>query len=248
MNHPRHSFCFAELETYEFDLCTQQYRDLFGWDAVDLAPGYSLFQSGGNVVAALRVTGVEHRWVPYVSVERVDEVATRAQQLGATVQTPAFDTPDVARTCVLRDPEGAWFGLWESRGRAGADVQNEPGTMWWVELMARDVKKARGFYVDLFEWTFDETLKFSDDPNDAYTVFRIGEESVAGAAQYRPEWGYTSHWRILFAVDDWEAALSRIAKIGGEVVFWRDVPHAGRFGIVIDPGEAELAVMKPLAR
>ena len=50
MNHPRHSFCFAELETYEFDLCTQQYRDLFGWDAVDVAPGYALFQSGGNVV------------------------------------------------------------------------------------------------------------------------------------------------------------------------------------------------------
>jgi predicted enzyme related to lactoylglutathione lyase len=246
MKHPRHSFCFAELETYEFDLCKRQYGDLFGWNAVDVAPGYALFQSGGLTVAALRFTGAAHRWVPYVAVESVDDTARRAQQLGATIQTAAFDTPGIARTCVLLDPEGAVFGLWEGRGRAGADVQNDPGTMWWVEVMARDVKTARGFYVDLFGWTFDETLKF--DPEEPYTIFRIGEESVAGAAQYRPEWGYTSHWRVLFAVDDWEAALSRIAKVGGDVVFWRDVPHAGRFGIVIDPGEAEFAVMKPLAK
>src|SRR5687767_6951869 len=185
MNHPRHSFCFAELETYEVGLSTQQYRDLFGWDVIDAAPGYSLFLAGGKVVAALRFTGREHRWVPYLAVESVDETAKRAQQLGATIQTAAFDTPGIARTCVVQDPEGAAFGLWESRGRAGADVQNEAGTMWWVELMARDVKAARGFYVEMFGWTFEETLKF--DPEEPYTIFRVGEESVAGAAQYRPE-------------------------------------------------------------
>ena len=243
MNHPRHSFCFAELETYEVGLSTQQYGELFGWEVVGAAPGYSLFLAGGKVVAALRFTGGEHRWIPYVSVESVDEVK-RALPLGATIETAAFDTPGIARTCVLRDPEGAAFGLWEGRGRSGADVQNEPGTMWWVELMARDVKTARSFYVEMFGWTFEETLKF--DPDEPYTIFRIGEESVAGAAQYDPAWGYTSHWRILFAVDEWDAALARLAKAGGEVVFWRDVPHAGRFGIVIDPGEAELAFMKPL--
>lgn len=246
MNHPRHSFCFAELETYEFDLCKQQYRDLFGWDAVDVAPGYALFQSGGQVVAALRFTGAAHRWVPYVSVESVDETAKRAQQLGATIETAAFDTPGIARTCVVQDPEGAVFGVWESRGRAGADVQNEPGTMWWVELMARDIKTARAFYVEMFGWAFEETMKF--ETVGPYSVFRVGEESVAGAGQYDPEWGITAHWRMFFAVDDWDAALLRLARVGGEMIFWRDVPNAGRLGMISDPGEAGLSIMKPLAR
>jgi uncharacterized protein len=246
VNHPRHSFCFAELETHEAGLSRQQYGELFGWSTADVAPGYSLFLSNGQAVTALRLTGGAHRWIPYVSVESVDETAARAQQLGATIATAPFDTPGIARTCVIEDPECAVFGLWEGRGRTGADLQNVANSMWWVELMARDVQAARAFYVALFGWSYEETLKF--DPDEPYTIFRVGDESVAGAAQYDPAWGFTSHWRVLFAVDDWDAALARLAKVGGELYFWRDVPHAGRFGIMGDPGHATLAMMRPIAR
>ena len=247
MNHQHGSFCFAELHTQQVELSRQHYRDVFGWDAVEVpaAPGYSFFQQDGKAVVGLRHAPGRHRWVPYISVENVDRMAARAKAAGGTIDTAPVDTPGVARTCVIQDPDGGVFGLWEGRGRAGADVQNDTGTMWWVELLARDINATRDFYVGLFGWTFDETLKFGDIP---YTIFKVGEESVAGATQYDPDWGVTQSWRVLFAIDDWDATVVRIVKVGGEMVFWRDVPHAGRFGIVHDAGDAEFCVMKPLAR
>ena len=247
MNHPHGSFCFAELHTPQVDLAKRIYHDVFGWDAVDVpaSPGYSLFQLNGNAIVGLRRTDGPHRWVPYIAVDSVDRMAARAEDAGGTVETAPFDTPGVARTCVIQDPDGGLFGLWEYRGRTGADVQNDIATMWWVELLARDVKAARAFYAGLFGWPFEETLKFSEIP---YTVFRIGEEFVAGASQYDPEWGMTQSWRVLFAIDDWDATIARLVKSGSEVVFWRDVPHAGRFGIIRDPECADFCVMKPLPR
>ena len=241
MNHPHGSFCFAELQTPHEDLATRLYRDVFGWDTVEAAPGYSLFHLNGKAIVGLRHIDGPHRWVPYVAVDSVDRIAVRAEDAGGAIETPPLDTPGVARTCVIQDPDGGVFGLWEYRGRTGADVQNETGTMWWVELLARDIKAARAFYSGLFSWPFEETLKFGIP----YTIFRIGEESAAGATQYDPEWGVTQSWRVLFAIDDWDATIDRITKIGGEVTFWRDVPHAGRFGIIVDPDGAEFCVMKP---
>ena len=135
------------------ELSRQHYRDVFGWDAagVATAPGYSVFQQHDEAVVGLRHTPGLHRWVPYISVESVDRMAARVQAAGGIIDTAPFDTPGVARTCVIRDPDGGVFGLWEGRGR-------------------------------------------------------------------------------------------------GEMVFWRDVPHAGRFGIVHDAGDAEFCVMRPLAR
>jgi len=115
------------------------------------------------------------------------------------------------------------------------------GSLWWIEVLARDINVARAFYTELFGWTFFESSKIGFP----YTVFTIGEQQAAGGGQHEPEWGITSRWHVLFAVENFEAAVKRTAAQGGTLGFWRDVPHNGRFGILNDPGGAVVCIMDP---
>jgi hypothetical protein len=245
MAHEHGSFCFAELNTPDVELAKRFYRELLGWSAVDVpsaAGEYSLFQRHGKDVAGLRrVPHGPHRWVSHVLVESASRTAARAQALGATAIMPPFDVPGIARTCVLEDPEGAVLGPWEATGHQGARLIEETGTMWWVELLARDIVGAKRFYTSLLGWNTVETLKYGPP----YTVFKLGDQSVSGAVEFGPDWGVTSRWQVFFAVDDYEAAVERATELGGLLEFARDVPHTGRLGVLRDAGHAVFVIMRP---
>lgn len=247
MQHPVHSICFAELWTPDLVSAKRYYGELLGWSTVDL-PGmsgeYCLFQIAGRTVVGLRRAEVETRWVAYVHVGSVDAAAARARELGATVISPPGDTSGLARTSVLADPEGALFGLWEPRGLHGTMVDAGPGSLWWVELLARDIGTARVFYASLFEWNVEDTSKF-DTPH-LYTLFRIGDRSVSGGLQFDPEWGVTPRWQVYFEVANHGAAARRACELGGQSGFWRDVPHAGRIGHLTDARGGGFVVAQPL--
>jgi predicted enzyme related to lactoylglutathione lyase len=239
------TFCVSELNTPDIEGSKRFYGELFGWSAVDM-PGtggrYALFQLGGKDVAAMRrVENGPHRWVPHVFVDSIDDTLARARRLGADAAGAPLETPGVTRTFVFRDPEGAELGLWESGGHPGARLTEVTGSMWWVEVLARDITAARAFYTELFGWTFFESSKIGFP----YTVFKMGEQLAAGGGQYEPEWGITSRWHVLFAVENFEAAVKRTAAHGGTLAFWRDVPYNGRFGILNDPGSAVFCIMDP---
>ena len=246
MQHPPNTFCFAELHTPNVDTAIRFYDGLFGWKAVAVpgTSGYLLCQRDGQTVVALRRAAEDPRWIPHVRVESVDEALVRARSLRATVVVSPFDTIGVARTCVLEDRDGASFGLWESRGRDGADLQDAPGSMWWVELLARDVVASREFYTSLFGWRFDTTDKYGPFTK-SYHVFRSGDTAAAGAVQYERDWGVKQRWQVLFAIDDWDAVTNHAASLGGTLGFWRDVPETGRLGLITDPTGAVFCVMKP---
>jgi predicted enzyme related to lactoylglutathione lyase len=58
MQHPLHSFCFAELRTPDLAAAKRHYGDLLGWSSVDV-PGtsgdYCLFQIANRPVVGLNV-------------------------------------------------------------------------------------------------------------------------------------------------------------------------------------------------
>jgi uncharacterized protein len=245
--HDHGSFCFAELNTPDPEPGRHFYESLLGWGVVDLpinSHHYSLFQKQGKDVAALRWDGrMPHRWIPYVHVESVDRTAARARDLGATIVAATSGMPDRVRTCVFTDPEGAVLGLWESRGHKGARLVNEAGTLWWFELLARDIEKAKQFYTSLFEWRVAETPKYGPFP---YTIFKVGDQSVAGGVQFGDDWDVYPRWQVYFAVDDYKATIARAAALGGTLTFERDVPETGRMGIIRDDRHAIFVVMEPL--
>jgi predicted enzyme related to lactoylglutathione lyase len=245
--HPLHSFCFAELRTPDLASAQRHYGDLLGWSSVDV-PGtsgnYCLFQIGSRTVVGLRRADAETRWVAYVHVENVDATTARARELGADVVSPPGDTPGLARTSVLADREGAVIGLWEPHGLDGTAVETGPGSLWWVELLARDIDAAGVFYSSLFGWDVTYTSKF-DTPH-VYTLFKIGDRSVSGGGQLDPEWGVTPRWQVYFEVANHDATASRACELGGTSGFWRDVPHAGRIGHLTDARGGEFVVAQPL--
>lgn len=243
MQHPYGSFCFAELHTADVDGAKRFYGELLGWSAVPVptARDYFIFQLHGKDVIALRRTDGPQRLLGYINVDNLERASAHAQQLGARLAIGTVETPGVARTCVLEDPEGALIGLWESRGHGGAQVQDQTGTMWWTELLARDIADARSFYTALFGWTFGETQKYGID----LTIFKVADVSVASALQYHPDWDVTPRWSVFFAIDDWDVAIRRATSMGAELEFWRDVPNAGRLGIIRDPSGAVFCIMRP---
>ena len=139
--HPVGTFCFAELHTPEPEPSARFYRSLLNWTDREICAGYWIFELDGRAVAGMR-RSPEHRWVGYVHVTDVDQIVTRAVELGGTLTAPAVDTPGVARTCLLADPEGAIFGLWSPRGVEGTAVETGPGSFWWMELATRNMAPA----------------------------------------------------------------------------------------------------------
>lgn len=245
MTHPTRTFCFAELNTHDVAQAQRFYNAVFGWTTEPLAEdgGYLVFQRDGRDVAGLRLGKGATRWVPYLCVESADETTLQARDLRASVIAPPFELPGVARKAVIHDPAGGVVGLWEPRGHPGAAVLDEPGSLWWAELVTRDVQGAKKFYGDLFGWKAIDTLKYGI----RYTVFKLGETPVAGILPIGADWGPVSpYWQVLFAVDGCDAAVDRANAAGGSPVFGpNDIPNAGRAAVMTDPSGAMFVVMEP---
>jgi predicted enzyme related to lactoylglutathione lyase len=243
-SHTLGTFCFPELLTPEPESSASFYGLLLNWHKREISDGYWIFDLDGRTVAGMR-RSAKHQWVGYVHVTDLDEVTARCVELRATVAAPAADTPGVARTCLLADPEGAIVGLWSPRGIDGTAVETGPGSFWWMELATRDMAAAGSFYSALFGWGLVHTMKFDNGPL-GYTLFKVDDRSTGGAFQFEPEWGLTPEWQVYFEVSGYAAAVSRACELGGQEGFSREVPQVGRIGVIVDPGEATFLIADPL--
>ena len=246
--HRHGTFCFAELNTPDMEGGKRFYSELLGWTGFDVpsaAGGYSLMRLRGKGVAGLHRTAQgPQSWLQYISVESAGRTAARAQELGGMVRAAPFEVPDVGRMAVLEDPAGGVVALWEAKGHTGAGLVEEPGTMWWNELLVHDAAAAWRFYCELFRWSTSETRV----PNGSYTIFKLGDQSVAGQMTIGRDWGrVTPHWQVFFAVRDCDASIAQAKALGGSLVFGpQDVPNAGRFAVLSDSGNATFAIMRPM--
>jgi len=161
--------------------------------------------------------------------------------LGATVVDRA-DITGFARLATLRDPEGAQFGLWQPSGHQGAEVTEEVGSLWWIEVLTNNVAVARAFYCGLFGWTAVET---SFAPFDLYVVFLRGDVQEGGLLPIGEGWELSPRWNSIFSVDDCDAMIDRACSLGGSTGFVHTVPKAGRGGSICDSGGAMFIMRGP---
>ena len=76
--------------------------------------GTSTLYRGESGIAGLMVlpdTSIPPHWQPYVAVDDVDATAAKAAELGGAGLMEPMDVPEVGRIAVLRDPQGATFGI-----------------------------------------------------------------------------------------------------------------------------------------
>lgn len=121
------AYAMSALHTPEPDAAARFYRDVFGWEIDEFAPGISLFRLPGyvggepaqpvprDVIAVMAKDDGPARWSVDFWVTDADAVAARAPELGGSVVVPPFDSIPT-RQAVLADPDGAVFSVSTAAG------------------------------------------------------------------------------------------------------------------------------------
>jgi predicted enzyme related to lactoylglutathione lyase len=244
--HKRGSVCTAVLRTKHLERAANFYGALMGWKSQQVlgSTSHRLLQMDGKTVGSIhQISEGDDVWVPHVSVESVESALDDALMLGATLVDTA-DIPTMARLATLRDPEGAMFGLWQPAPNEGAQITDQAGSLWWIEVLSNDVAGARAFYGRMFGWTGVET---SFEPFPVYTVFKRGDVQEGGILPIKEDWDVSPRWNSIFAVHDCDATIERATGLGGSPLFVHTVPKHGRIGSFSDPGGAAFVMRGPAA-
>ena len=109
--------------------------------------------------------------------------------------------------------------------------------------MTRDYERAQAFYAAVFGYDFSEI----GDDNFRYATIDLEGRPVGGIGLLPAEVPkeVPSHWRVYFAVDDADAALSKAQALGGVILrAAEDMPY-GRWGDASDGQGAMFALIKP---
>jgi hypothetical protein len=115
------AFCWMELLTPDTRGAGKFYGRIFGWEMGPGRPGafgaYWNFRNAGRAVAGMveRPAGADYptRWLPYVRVAGLGDLAARAEQHGGGVLLPVTPIRDEGHFAILSDPSGAIIGVFE---------------------------------------------------------------------------------------------------------------------------------------
>lgn len=111
------SLGWVELATRDTDRARDFYTTVFGW-TVNASEWYTQWGIGGEDFGGMADMGdrfppeVPPHWIPYFAVADVDATAQVTVAAGGSVQVEPLSMGNVRRLAVLRDPQGAAFGVY----------------------------------------------------------------------------------------------------------------------------------------
>jgi predicted enzyme related to lactoylglutathione lyase len=238
-NVPNGTPCWVDLMSSDVERSRAFYGGLLGWEAE--APnaefgGYTNLTKDGERVAGLMAAqegmDVADVWSVYLSVDDAAATAAAAPAHGGQVLIEPMAVGDLGTMAVLIDPGGAAIGLWQPGEHRGGLV-GTTGAPCHFELHTRAYDESIAFYESVFGW---RTEVVSDTAEFRYRVLDIAPGENAGvmdASGFLPD-GAPSHWSVYFAVDDLDAALRRVAELGGTTVQGPDDTPYGRLATALD--------------
>ncbi|MFE0375260.1 VOC family protein [Streptomyces inhibens] len=110
------SLGWVELATRDEEAAKAFYTRIFGW-TVGTHEDYPQWGIDGADFGGMSALDefypedVRAHWLPYFAVADVDETAARAAESGGMLLVPPTDVPEGPRVAVIRDPQGASFGI-----------------------------------------------------------------------------------------------------------------------------------------
>lgn len=242
-------FVWYDLITEDLDASMRFYEELFGWTYEDgPARGggrYVVARDGDTYVAGLlevapRADGRnQSRWLPYLSVDDVDDALARGVAAGATVAVGARDVA-LGRVAAIVDSEGAVVGLARSDIGDPDDTTTRPGVgrTVWTELLANDPTRAAAFYRALADYNVREIARRGGQ----YTILASDGVERAGILE-KPSPEITSTWLTHFGVSDPGAAGEQAKRLGGELILPASSDlRDGTMAVVTDPAGAVLVL------
>jgi predicted enzyme related to lactoylglutathione lyase len=248
-------FVWFEHVSRDAKKAQQFYGEVLGWKVKPFPMGevaYEMILTGDTWetmiggYAAPEVDRKPSHWIATVSVEDVDAAANAAVANGGRVLDAPSDLPGVGRKARIADPQGAELGLLKAARGDKADAPATSGGWLWNELHTSEPTKALLFYEKVVGF-FHRSMNMGG-PGEKYHILSkdgVDRGGVTGhlSADAPP------HWLPYVAVDDVDATIARAGKLGARIpVGPEDIPGIGRFGVLVDPTGAVLAIMKPLPR
>ncbi|WP_230632538.1 VOC family protein [Sphingomonas sp. Leaf37] len=114
----------------------------------------------------------------------------------------------------------------------------------WFELSTPDHVAAATFYRQLFSWT---TRTSPVVEHGGYVIASAPDgDGIAGLMTPPPGAPPGGGWSIYFLSLDLAATLVKAGDLGGSVAFGpMDIPHVGRFAVLLDPQGVPFSVMQP---
>ena len=242
-------FVWYELLTPDTDAAKTFYSSVAGWGTQPFDKDYTMWTTAGAPFAGLyrlgpemRQQGVPPNWMAYVESSNVDETVRLATSLGAAVTVPASDIPNVGRFAVLRDPQGATFGVYKASGPSRSwDGTPVLGRFSWHELMTTDYRKAFEFYQKLFGW--EKTGEMDMGGGNAYLMY--GKRRPFGGIfnRHGDMMSMPPFWMVYIYVKDVRKAVEIATKNGASVHRPpMEVAGGGTIAILADPQGAAFAL------
>ena len=242
-------FVWYELTTPDVDAARKFYPPITGWGTQQFDKDYTMWTTGGAPFAGIfrlgpeqQAKGIPPNWMPYIEAGNVDDTARKVTSLGGTVVVPPTDIPGTGRFAVVRDPQGATFGLYKSLNASRAwDGTPTLGRFSWHELMTTDYKKAFDFYRQLFGW--EKTGEMDMGGGNPYFMYGVKGKMYGGMFTRPPEMaGMSPFWMIYVNVKDVKKAVATATKAGAWVKQPPMEVPGGMIAILGDPQGAAFAV------
>ncbi|NOJ80374.1 VOC family protein [Myxococcus xanthus] len=243
-------FVWHDLVTDNPAAAKRFYRDLFGWEFVDIRGGlrpYSLIRAQGRWIGGIvhPANTAEKRegalWLGYLSVPDVDRAVTEVSARGGKALDGPIDVRNIGRAAVVADPQGAAVGFVRSRPGDPADTGvPDEGQFLWMEYLAQDPVAAADFYKELLGYEVRER-PLGGGP---HYVLAQGQHPRGGVLA-NPVKGARPNWLTYVRVKDPAALASRAQALGGRVLMApRPDARGGSLALIADPSGAVLALQR----
>ncbi|MFP4369846.1 MAG: VOC family protein [Candidatus Kapaibacterium sp.] len=116
------ALAWTEFGTHDKSKPVPFYEGLCGWKADTQPMGegeYTLFKMGEQMAAGLYempegMEDIPPHWLPYIQVDNIDKALETVDKHDGEIMMPKMHAPGVGHFSVVRDPQGAVFGLIQS--------------------------------------------------------------------------------------------------------------------------------------
>jgi predicted enzyme related to lactoylglutathione lyase len=232
-----------DLVTPNPDKSRAFYGQLFGWQFEQISDGYVLARSDGRPVAGMArvdAVGQPSHWLPLVSVKDIARAQETTRAADGKVALDAFELPGRGRVAVLKDPQGAAFGVLQSSHGDPEDRVPALNTWMWNEIWTDDLAAAADYYEKLFGYE----LATANIRNIDYEYFERDGKPRAGLLK-KPDPGIPNTWLCYLRVAD-VASVTNKARALGATVLMAPNPSVrnGKVAILADPHGAGFVVQE----
>ncbi|MFI1395319.1 VOC family protein [Streptomyces sp. NPDC020681] len=238
--HPEGAPCWADAMFPDLEAAKRFYGELLGWTFGESSEEFGHYThafSDGKAVAAVvpQLPGVEGpaSWNLYFATADAAATAARIRENGGTVTMEPIEVGEFGTMLSAQDPSGVFFSAWQPGEHFGFEKTGEPGSYCWVDINTRDPRRTDAFFGAVFPF---EMQQMDHDEVD-FKLFNVEGQPVAGRLEMEDEVPdiVAPFANVHFAVEDCDAAVATVTKLGGELRYGPMDSPFGRFATVADP-------------